>query len=158
MSQETQVIDPGFVNAFLVKTTDGCILIDTGTAKQWTRLESELLKTGCLPADLRLVLITHGDFDHTGNCAVLQRKYGVKVGMHPGDVPMVQTGVTPVHHARGCLAKLLLRLGNRMSVKSECFQPGPSGARRAGIRPIWICSNGSAHARAHKGFYLYPIG
>ncbi|RLI67201.1 hypothetical protein DRO91_10540, partial [Candidatus Heimdallarchaeota archaeon] len=30
-------------------------------------LERELEKAGCKPGDLKLVVLTHGDFDHTGN-------------------------------------------------------------------------------------------
>jgi hydroxyacylglutathione hydrolase len=123
MNEDTQVIDLGFVNAYLVKADDGYILIDTGVAQQWTRLETELLQTGILPSQLKLILITHGDFDHTGNCAEFQQKYHVKIAMHPGDVGMVKTGTHVKRQAKGLLGKLFLWLGMRMGGDFRTFEP-----------------------------------
>jgi hydroxyacylglutathione hydrolase len=123
MTEDTRLIDLGFVNVFLVPAGNGYILIDTGVAQRWARLEGELLQVGCLPSNLTLVIVTHGDFDHTGNCAKLQRKYGVKIAMHSGDVPMVKTGVPAKRQARSILGKLFLWLGGRMSSRFDCFQP-----------------------------------
>jgi len=50
----------------------------------WETLENKLTTAGCLPGKLKLVIITHGDFDHTGNCAKLQQKYNCKIAMHKG--------------------------------------------------------------------------
>ena len=82
-----------FVNAFLIKANDGFILIDTGLAIHWEKLENELISSGCLPDKLKLVVITHGDFDHTGNCAKLQEKYKCRIAMHKDDSPMVEDGI-----------------------------------------------------------------
>jgi hydroxyacylglutathione hydrolase len=86
MAEEIKVLNLGFVNAFLVKITDGFILIDTGLSGQWKKLESELTSEGCLPDKLRLVILTHGDSDHAGNCKKLQEKYHAKISMHKNDV------------------------------------------------------------------------
>jgi glyoxylase-like metal-dependent hydrolase (beta-lactamase superfamily II) len=108
MDIQVQVIDLGFVNAFLVGAGDGYVLIDTGVGQQWASLENALLKAGCLPGKLKLVLITHGDFDHTGNCSQLQKKYQAKIAMHPGDVAMVKTGVVPERQTRGWAIRLMM--------------------------------------------------
>jgi glyoxylase-like metal-dependent hydrolase (beta-lactamase superfamily II) len=59
----------------------------------WEKLESELMSAGCLPDKLKLVILTHGDFDHTGNCAKLQEKYYCKIAMHKDDSLMVENGL-----------------------------------------------------------------
>jgi len=123
MNEETRLISLGFVNVFLVRAGDGYILIDTGVAQQWSRLETELVQAGCLPANLKLVIITHGDFDHTGNCAELQRRYGAKIAMHAGDVDMVKTGVPVKRKVKGIFGKLLLWMGKRMRKEFNRFQP-----------------------------------
>jgi len=91
--EDIKVIELTFVNAFLIKVKDGFVLVDTGLSMQWDKLESELLSAGCLPDKLKLVIITHGDFDHTGNCAKLQQKYKSKIAIHKDDSPMVENGV-----------------------------------------------------------------
>lgn len=90
MEEDIRIIEMSFVNAFLVKTSDGFILIDTGLAMFRDKLENGLLSAGCTPGKLRLVVITHGDFDHIGNCSLLQEKYHCKIAMHKDDSAMAE--------------------------------------------------------------------
>jgi hydroxyacylglutathione hydrolase len=123
MSAEIKIINLGFVNVFLIKAGESFVLIDTGVAQKWPMLEAELIQAGCLPDKLKLVIITHGDFDHTGNCAQLQRKYNVKIAMHDGDVEMVKTGVTIERKINGIIGRLVMWMGKRMIGEFDRFQP-----------------------------------
>lgn len=92
---KVKVIELTFVNAFLIKLPageDGFVLIDTGLPSHWATLEKELISAGCLPGKLKLVILTHGDRDHAGNCKKLQEKYNVKIAMHQADYSIVETG------------------------------------------------------------------
>jgi len=80
----------GAVNCYLVGSDAGFVLIDTGASNQRDRIERELASAGCKPGNLRLILLTHGDFDHTGNAAYLRRKFGCPVAMHPADAGMAE--------------------------------------------------------------------
>ena len=82
----------GSVNCYLLKTDAGCVLIDTGCSKRRIKLEKELKSAGCEPGNLKLIILTHGDFDHAGNATYLRRKFDVKVAMHPDDSGMVERG------------------------------------------------------------------
>ena len=79
-------------NCYIITTDTGFILIDTGRASKRTKLEKELDSAGCKPGNLNLIILTHGDFDHTGNCAFLREKYGTKIAMHSDDTTMVERG------------------------------------------------------------------
>ena len=81
-----------FVNAYLIVTQTGFVLIDTGMRGNRARLESELRAAGCEPGDLTLVLVTHGDPDHAGRAAHLRRTYGATIAMHADEVPAVERG------------------------------------------------------------------
>jgi glyoxylase-like metal-dependent hydrolase (beta-lactamase superfamily II) len=78
-------------NCYLLKTDKGFVLIDTGKSKR-KKLEQELVSEGCVPGNLDLIIITHGDFDHTGNCAYLREKYNTKIAMNRYDAGMVENG------------------------------------------------------------------
>ena len=39
-----------------------------------------------------MIIITHGDFDHTGNAVYLRHKFGSQIAMHSGDVGMLENG------------------------------------------------------------------
>jgi hydroxyacylglutathione hydrolase len=101
MKQEITRIDLEGVNCYLVKAGDGFVLFDTGghltIDKQFTnrreRLEAALDKAGCKPGDIKLVILTHGDNDHTANAAYLKDKYKLKIAMHKGDLELVENPV-----------------------------------------------------------------
>jgi glyoxylase-like metal-dependent hydrolase (beta-lactamase superfamily II) len=82
----------GSVNCYLVKNEAGFILIDTGGSNKRRDLETELESAGCQPGNLDLVVLTHGDFDHTGNAAYLRKKFGTKIAMHSDDSGMAEQG------------------------------------------------------------------
>src|SRR5271157_1801044 len=90
MDEKIKIIELEFVNAYLLKARDAFVLVDTGLPHQWAALESALASAGCLPGNLKLVVITHGDWDHIGNCKKLQEKYHAKIAMHPGDAVMAE--------------------------------------------------------------------
>jgi len=92
MPQDVKAINLGGVNCFLLKSGDRFVLIDTGFAARRAQLERELERAGCRPGDLKLLVLTHGDVDHAGNCAYLREKYGAIIAMHQGDAGMVERG------------------------------------------------------------------
>ncbi len=92
MPVEIKVISLAGVNCYLVKTGGGCFLIDTGFSFRRRAIEKELKKASCQPGDLKLIIITHGDFDHTGNCAFFRKKYRARIAVHRDESRVVETG------------------------------------------------------------------
>jgi hydroxyacylglutathione hydrolase len=79
----------GSVNCYLIETASGGMLIDTGCGHSRAKLERELGGDG---QNLKLIVLTHGDFDHSGNAALLRQRFGAKIAMHRGDSTMVERG------------------------------------------------------------------
>ena len=79
-------------NCYLIKSPLGFVLIDTGGKSKRRKLEDELEKAGCNSQNFHLIILTHGDFDHSGNCAYLKEKYNVRIAMHVRDEKMIRTG------------------------------------------------------------------
>jgi hydroxyacylglutathione hydrolase len=92
MLQEIKTITFSGVNCYLLTIDAGLILVDTGYSKNRVDIEKELKSAGCKSGTLKFIVLTHGDFDHTGNCAYLREKYGVKIAMHIDDKGMVENG------------------------------------------------------------------
>jgi len=97
MAQEIIRIDLQGVNCYLAKVGDEFILFDTGGpmvldktyTDRHTELENVLESAGCKPGSLKLVVLTHGDYDHVANAVFIREKYHARIAMHPGDVELV---------------------------------------------------------------------
>jgi glyoxylase-like metal-dependent hydrolase (beta-lactamase superfamily II) len=59
------------VSSYHVTGGDGFVLIDTGKPEKRREFEAELARAGCKSGDLKLIALTHGDYDHAGNAAYL---------------------------------------------------------------------------------------
>ena len=92
MALDIITISFGFVNCYLLKTRTGFVLIDTGMSFLRGPLKKALKGAECESEDLKLIVITHADFDHTGNGVWLRKKYGVKIAVHRDEVEAVETG------------------------------------------------------------------
>jgi hydroxyacylglutathione hydrolase len=113
----------GTVNCYLIEADAGFVLIDTGASNQRAELERELAGAGCKPGDLALIVLTHGDFDHTGNAAYLREKFGTKIAMHKDDFGMAEHGDMFWNRSSGnSLFRLLSPVLFRFS-KSHRFRP-----------------------------------
>jgi glyoxylase-like metal-dependent hydrolase (beta-lactamase superfamily II) len=94
---EKQIIEPfwifdnvayvgiDWVAAYVIRTSEGLILIDSLYGKWIPQLERNLRTLGLDPRDVKYVLTTHGHFDHAGGAAYFQKRYGARVVMSDED-------------------------------------------------------------------------
>ncbi|MDB1124077.1 MBL fold metallo-hydrolase [Vibrio sp. kj40-1] len=61
-----------WVSTWLINTNDGAVLIDTGTGGFADQVVENIEAVGVDPADIKLVLMTHGHFDHTGGASKIK--------------------------------------------------------------------------------------
>ena len=86
------IINMGVTNCYLLKAADSYLLIDTAFANKRAELVKELDSAGCRPGNLKLIVITHADLDHTGNGAYLRQNYGAKIGIHRYEAGVIENG------------------------------------------------------------------
>ena len=83
------------VAAYLVDTEDGVTVVDAGLPGHWSELLAELTTMGRTPADVRGLVLTHGDSDHIGFAERLRREHGVPVYVHAADADRARGGAKP---------------------------------------------------------------
>lgn len=105
----------GGVNCYLIQAGARFVLIDTGPSQGRAELEAALAAAGCTPGALSLIVLTHGDFDHTGNAAYLQKTYGAPLAMHAGDREMLARGNMFANRKSPWLVSLLAPLLVRLA-------------------------------------------
>ena len=86
------------VAAYLVVADDGVTVVDAGLAGHWRLLVRELAAAGRTLADVRGVVLTHGDTDHLGFAERLRRDHGVPVLVHADDAARARGEVKPHTH------------------------------------------------------------
>jgi metallo-beta-lactamase class B len=67
------------VSSFLLTTSDGHILIDTGLAQAVPQVRANVEKLGFTLRDIRIILSSHAHFDHVEGHAEMQRLTGATV-------------------------------------------------------------------------------
>lgn len=81
----------GNTNCFVLQDK-GTILIDAGGPKQAAKFKKELDQASIKPEDIKLVLITHGHFDHIGSADEIKAMTGAKIAMHELDKENLEKG------------------------------------------------------------------
>jgi len=81
------------VGAWAIPTTQGVLLIDSlnNPMEAETIIEPSLKKVGLDPAQVKMIIVGHGHFDHFGGAPYFQQKYGSHVAMSKLDWDMLET-------------------------------------------------------------------
>jgi len=78
--------------AYVVETSEGLVLVDSGLDADAGLLKSEMAKLGLDWKRLRAILLTHTHGDHSGGAEGLRSATGAKVYAGEGDVPVLRAG------------------------------------------------------------------
>ncbi len=107
--QTTVQITPislGIVNSYVLKAA-GVVAIDAGVRGQGDRLARALARAGIRPSDVKLIVLTHGHWDHIGSARDFKALTGAKLAMHEAD--------------RACLEQGLIRLPQGVTRWGKAF-------------------------------------
>jgi glyoxylase-like metal-dependent hydrolase (beta-lactamase superfamily II) len=85
-------ISVGFCCCYLLKG-EGCIMIDGGAPNRLSQFEKEIARIRVKPEEIRLIVITHGHFDHIGSARDVQRITGARIAMHHRDKDCLEQGI-----------------------------------------------------------------
>ena len=77
---------------YLIVTTKGNILINTGLASSAKQIEKNIKTLGFRFSDIKILLTTQAHFDHMGAMAFIKKKTGAKFLVDEGDAQVVQDG------------------------------------------------------------------
>ncbi len=108
-----QRIEVRETNCYLLKGTGGTILIDPGPPGGASVVMAEAEKAGVQPADVRLILISHGHLDHYGAAAKVKAWCGAPIAAFHSEPAFSQdrrNALPPAQTLRGSLVRWLYLL------------------------------------------------
>lgn len=77
---------------YLIATKAGNILINTGINDSTAAIKANVEKLGFKFSDIKLLLATHGHWDHVAAMAEIKRMTGAKMLMHEDDADLLESG------------------------------------------------------------------
>lgn len=117
MSEEQHAIitriQSGNGNCFLVECGENAILVDT--VKEPGK---EKILEACKGKNIRLIVLTHGHFDHVQNAAFLSNHFNAPIAIHELDIPLIENNLAQELFAHTITGKVVLYASIR-SMKNE---------------------------------------
>lgn len=80
------------VNCYLIQKGADYFLVDTGFRFSRKEIEKKIVAAGCKPGQLKSILLTHADGDHTGNAVYFKQKYQSQIALHSEERESAATG------------------------------------------------------------------
>ncbi len=77
----------GGANSFLVLSDEGAAVIDSGLPGNEKKKVEYARKAGLQSEQIRFLVLTHPDIDHSGSAAKLKALTGAKIAIHEADAP-----------------------------------------------------------------------
>ncbi len=86
-------IDLGFDRCYVLQG-DGVIVIDGGAPKKGAAFRRGLERAGVRPGDVKLIVLTHGHWDHIGSAGELKAITGATLALHEREVSWLEQSLT----------------------------------------------------------------
>ena len=83
------------ISAYIIKTSQGLILVDTATPELTGMIKGNIAKLGFKLGDIKYILNSHAHFDHTGGLAEIKNETGAQLIAGERDKPLLEGGYYP---------------------------------------------------------------
>ncbi len=109
----------GSSNIYLLQEKNQYLMIDSGTPNTASKIEKALQKNNISPDRISHLILTHAHYDHAGNAAYFQKKYGIQLIMGKKDISMVRKNGLDSHL---CGQGLIGKIGKK-NVAKQTYTP-----------------------------------
>ena len=93
MNVDITTIPLGFGQCYLLRA-NGVVAVDAGAPNKGKRFCHALKSAACRPEDLKLLILTHGHWDHIGSAAEIKASSTAKIAMHRSEVSWLENSLT----------------------------------------------------------------
>jgi glyoxylase-like metal-dependent hydrolase (beta-lactamase superfamily II) len=101
----------GYSNSILIVNGSNTTLIDTGVRGNMLQFKMLFKQFNLNPTDIKLIVLTHVHYDHTGNLAALVKHTGAKVLVHKNEFENLKNGFIPIPKGQGRYTRFISKVG-----------------------------------------------
>ena len=101
----------GYSNSVLIANGANSILVDTGVKAPLQTFKILFRQANINPNDIKLIVLTHTHYDHTGNLQALADFTGAKVIVHKNEYDNLKLGFTPIPKGQSPTTRFISKLG-----------------------------------------------
>jgi hydroxyacylglutathione hydrolase len=113
----------GYSNCVLIVNGSHSILVDTGVKGHINQFEKLFKKNKLKPKDIKLIILTHTHYDHTGNLHELKKLTGAKVLVHINEAENLKNGFIPIPAGCRFYTRFISDLGQKFMPKFASPEP-----------------------------------
>jgi len=95
MSLGIHQIELGVDRCYVIRA-EGTIMIDGGAPKQARTFMKGIERLSIKPEDIRLILLTHGHWDHIGSAKEIKEITGAKIALHRNEKDWLEKSLMPL--------------------------------------------------------------
>ena len=117
MNLEIAPIRVGYSNSVLLVNGSSSVIIDTGVSGHLQTFENLFRRNKLQPKDIKLIILTHVHYDHTGNLAELAELTQAKVLVHKNEFDNLKNGFIPIPHGIKLYPKFISKIGRTFRPK-----------------------------------------
>jgi len=103
------ILPLSMVNAHLIKSESGCILVDAGIPGSERKIERVLGQHGLSFKDIKLIIVTHAHTDHAGSAARVRELSKAPILAHKDDADFYSRKVPMTYCPTGWFGKFFLK-------------------------------------------------
>jgi glyoxylase-like metal-dependent hydrolase (beta-lactamase superfamily II) len=103
------ILPLGIVNAYLIRSEKGCIVVDSGIPGSERRIAKVLAAQGLSLKDIELIIVTHAHTDHAGSAARLRELSGAPILAHGDDADFYSRKAKMTYCPTGPVGRLFLK-------------------------------------------------
>jgi len=92
MSLQIIPFKTGINTTYIIKD-EGAVLFDAAPFEDDSLFKGTLEKNGINPKEIKLIILSHGDFDHVGGAKDLKKLTGAKIAIHENDRENLEKGI-----------------------------------------------------------------
>jgi len=101
----------GYSNSILLVNGSNSVIIDTGVKGNINRFKLLLKQYRLNPSDIKLIILTHTHYDHTGNLKALADLTGAKVLVHKNEFENLKNGFIAIPVGQGKFSSIISKVG-----------------------------------------------